>query len=189
MVGPDSVLAALWLIWLLSWLLAAGWTGTTRTRQSGLERLQHSVLIWAGAILLFARPAALGPLLLPLYPHLLGVAWSAVVLVLLGLGWTWWARMHLGRLWSATVTLKEGHALVRSGPYRVTRHPIYTGLLVAFAATAALEDSGASAIGLLLFLIGLLLKVRQEEDLLSSILGSQYAAYRAEVPALIPRLW
>jgi protein-S-isoprenylcysteine O-methyltransferase Ste14 len=47
-----------------------------------------------------------------------------------------WARVHIGRNWSGVVTIKEGHELVDTGPYALVRHPIYTGLLVAFIGSA-----------------------------------------------------
>ncbi|MGH9139854.1 MAG: methyltransferase family protein [Vicinamibacterales bacterium] len=186
---PHNILAALWLIWLLSWVAAAGWSARTQTRQPGADQLQHSVFIWAGAIMLFAHPTLLGPLLQPVYPYRSAIGWSAVALALLGLGWTWWARLRLGALWSAAVTLKQGHTLVRTGPYAITRHPIYTGLFLALVATAAMQDSGAAVLGLLLFLVGLVVKIRQEEQLLTRAFGTRYRDYQARVPALIPGLW
>ena len=60
---------------------------------------------------------------------------------LAGLSFMVWARIHLGRNWSATVTLKENHELIRSGPYSITRHPIYTGdLLLLFGLELALQS-------------------------------------------------
>jgi hypothetical protein len=56
-------------------------------------------------------------------------------LTALGLSFTSWARVHLGRNWSGTVTLKDDHALIRTGPYRRVRHPIYSGALLALAGT------------------------------------------------------
>ena len=58
-------------------------------------------------------------------------AWICVVLVAIGLAFSWWARLHLGRLWSGTVTAKAEHRVIDTGPYRLVRHPIYTGLLLA----------------------------------------------------------
>ena len=189
MRSPQNILAVLWLTWLLSWAAAAGWSARTQTRQSGADQLQHSAFIWAGAVMLFAHPAVLGPLLRPLYPYRIAIGWSAVVVALLGFGWTWWARLRLGAFWSAAVTLKQGHTLVRTGPYAVTRHPIYTGLFLALAATAAMQDSGAAVLGLLLCLVGLVVKIRQEERLLTNAFGTQYRDYQSRVSALIPGLW
>ena len=189
MVTPVIVLAALWLVWALSWVLAARWSGATVVRQSRRDRLLHSVFMWAGSVLLFFRPAAVGPLGARIFPVSTSLPWLAAALALLGLGWTWWARIHLGQLWSSAVTLKADHTLVRSGPYRITRHPIYTGLLIAFVATALVRDDVGGVLGLVLVIIGLSLKVRQEEQFLSEHFGAAYRQYRAHVSALLPGIW
>ena len=111
------------------------------------------------------------------------------MLATLGFAFTWWARIHLGRFWSAAVTLKADHTLIRSGPYAITRHPIYTGLLLAVLATALARGSLSGLLGFGLILLGLVLKLRQEEQFLNTQFGSAYDAYKKDVPALIPRLW
>ena len=189
MVTPVTALGGLWVAWLLSWLLASRWTNVTRIRQSGLDELKHGVVVWVGAALLFGRPGVAGPLLHPFYQRGPAMAWTGVGITLCGFLWAWWARLHLGRQWSASVTLKEGHSLIRSGPYRLTRHPIYSGLLLAALGSAVVQDTWAAVIGFVLVTLGLWVKSRQEERLMASAFGVEYAAYRAEVPALVPRPW
>jgi protein-S-isoprenylcysteine O-methyltransferase Ste14 len=138
-----------------------------------------------GAILLF-RPTA-GMLGSPLFSSLPWIGWIAFLLAALGFALTWWARINLGRFWSGAVTLKAEHALIRSGPYALTRHPIYTGLLLALLATALDRNSLAGLLGLGLILLGLVLKLRQEEQFLKGKFGTAYDAYKKDVPALIPR--
>jgi len=189
MLAPLSVTAGLWDLWLVSWLLAAGWSAKTVVRQSPRGRLAHITLLLAGTFLLFRRPTRVGWLKGPLLAMPLWVAWVAVALVLAGLAFAWWARLHLGRNWSGNVTLKAEHALVRSGPYRLTRNPIYTGLLLSVLATAIIRNDLAAVIGFALVLTALQIKIRQEERLLAGHFGPAYASYRAEVPSLVPRLW
>jgi protein-S-isoprenylcysteine O-methyltransferase Ste14 len=154
-------LSLLWLVWLLSWLLASAWTTKTVTVQSTRSRLAQSLPIWIGAILLFGPPGRM--LAIPLLRPTAWIRGIALPLAALGFMFTWWARIHLGRFWSAAVTLKAEHALIRSGPYALTRHPIYTGLLVALLATALARDSVAGLLGFGLILLLLVLKLRQEE--------------------------
>jgi protein-S-isoprenylcysteine O-methyltransferase Ste14 len=97
--------------------------------------------------------------------------------------------MHLGRLWSGSVTLKEEHVIVRTGPYGLTRHPIYTGLLLALIGTVLVRGTLGAVLGFFLIAIGIWVKVRQEEQLLISHFGDAYRAYRTAVPALVPRPW
>lgn len=183
---PESAVAILWLAWVASWGLASWWTAKTVVRQSRTSRLAHGVLIWIGGMFLFMRPRA-GPLWVPLFPASAGTAWAGVALCAIGFAFTWWARVHLGRNWSGTVTLKADHALIRSGPYGLTRHPIYTGLLLALVGSALTRDSLAGLIGLGFLFAGVRVKIGQEERLLRGHFGAAYEAYRAEVPALVPR--
>jgi len=180
------VLSSLWMAWLASWLLASVWSATTITQQSAGARISQSVPIWIGAFLLLGRPRGLGG---PVFPQTSFIGWLAVAVATLGFALTWWARIHLGKFWSAAVTLKAGHTLVRSGPYAMTRHPIYTGVLLAIAGSALARDSLAALVGVAMITAGLVLKLRQEEDFLSARFGAAYDAYKAHVPALIPRPW
>jgi protein-S-isoprenylcysteine O-methyltransferase Ste14 len=115
--------------------------------------------------------------------------WLAVFVAGLGFGLTWWARIHLGRFWSAAVTIKSEHTLICTGPYAFTRHPIYTGILVALLATALERNSMGGLVGFALILLGLALKLRHEERFLNAEFGTAYSQYQKDVPALIPRMW
>jgi protein-S-isoprenylcysteine O-methyltransferase Ste14 len=188
MTTPESSINILWITWLLSWALASRWTARTVSAQSGMSRLRHGVFWWAGAMLLFTRPKRLGSLMGPLFPSSVWTAWTGVLLCAAGLAFAWWARISIGRFWSSAVTLKADHALIRHGPYGLTRHPIYSGLLLALIGTALARDSIAGLVGLAFLLAGIWIKLRQEERLLLEHFGPAYETYRAEVPALIPRI-
>lgn len=186
MISPIRYVSALWLAWLFGWLLASGWTARTVSRQSPASELAHSVFIWIGAILLFFQLQIGGFLQLRFLPDFMWIVWGGLVLVAAGLGFASWARLFLGRLWSGHVTLKEGHAIVRTGPYGLTRHPIYTGLLLAVIGTVLVRGTLVSLLGSILLAVGLALKIRQEERLLIEHFGDEYRAYQAEVPAVVP---
>ncbi len=189
MISPRLAVSILWILWLLSWMLAARWTNATRVRQSGGDQLRYGVWIWIGAILLLARLRFLGPLSARLLPAGAPLEWAAFGVACAGVAWAWWARVYLGRMWSSEVTLKAEHALVRSGPYAFTRHPIYTGLLLSLAATAVMRGSGTALVGLVFLIAGFAIKLRQEERLLIGHFGPGYEAYRTKVRALIPGIW
>ena len=106
----------------------------------------------------------------------------------LGLGFATWARAILGRNWSGIVTVKEAHELVRRGPYAIVRHPIYTGILLAFAGTAVSigELRGVFAVGLAA--AALWRKLTIEEAWMHKEFGAQYTDYQRRVRALIPFL-
>lgn len=185
---PHSIGAILWVIWFLGWMAAAGFSARTVARQGVAARMRHTLPIWLGAILLFGNGLGWPGLERTLFASPPLPAWLGVALIATGLAFTVWARVVLGRFWSATVTLKADHALVRRGPYAITRHPIYTGLLLALLGTVLLQNSVAGLVGCALIALGFVLKSRQEEAWLRAHFGATYDVYRAEVPALIPRM-
>jgi len=183
---PAVIFIAAWLTWGLSWVAAAFRTAKTeRTVATGQVWL-YRLLVIAGAILLFHRTSqALGAE--RLWSVGLDGGYALAGLAIAGFLFTWWARLHLGRLWSATITRKEGHRVVDTGPYGLVRHPIYTGLLLATLVTAIAEATIPALAGFGLISLGLWLKARLEEAFLAEELGAQaYGDYRRRVPMLVP---
>ncbi|MHB8421103.1 MAG: methyltransferase family protein [Myxococcales bacterium] len=150
------------------------------------SRILQVILSAVGAILLFDRPWPLERThwRLILDPTLR--AWLSVCLTALGIAVAIEARVALGRNWSGRVTVKEGHELIERGPYRLVRHPIYSGLLLALTGTALLQAQPADLGGVATFGIAFALKIRLEERFLSAEFGEAYASYRKRVKALIP---
>ncbi len=180
------LIPALWILWLGYWVVAARVSGKTRRRESLASRLTHYGPLILGGLLL-GVPGILGP---ELERQFHGPAqiwlWIASALVAIGLGFSAWARVCLGSNWSAEVTVKQKHELVRSGPYALVRHPIYTGVLLALIGTAVSVDKWRAFIGLILVAAGFLRKIVIEERFMLAEFGEAYERYRAEVPALIP---
>jgi protein-S-isoprenylcysteine O-methyltransferase Ste14 len=113
---------------------------------------------------------------------------AAPALALLGLAVAIWARRTIGANWSGVVTLKQGHELVQTGPYRLVRNPIYTGLLMMFAGTVLLVGEARGALALPIALAALWVKIRQEERFMLRQFPEAYPAYRRRVPTLVPFL-
>jgi protein-S-isoprenylcysteine O-methyltransferase Ste14 len=173
----------LWAAWFIYWRVSARNTKPTERVESRASRLSYSVPLIAGVVLMNGpiAPTALRVLPAGLMPYTLGL-----VLCVLGLGFTVWARLHLGTNWSDAVSHKQGHELVCSGPYGWVRHPIYTGLLLAFASIAIARGDLKSFVGCTMMMLALLHKLRIEESWMAETFGDAYAEYRARVPALIP---
>lgn len=96
----------------------------------------------------------------------------------------------LGREWSVTARLVEGHRLATSGPYAYVRHPIYTGMLGMLLATGiAVSDWKVIIAALVVFFIGTIIRVRSEEKLLSGAFGPEFDVYSQRVRAIIPGLY
>lgn len=96
----------------------------------------------------------------------------------------------LGKEWSLTARLVEGHKLATSGPYSFVRHPIYTGMLGMLVATGlAISQWLALLAALVIFFIGTIIRVRSEERLLREAFGDQFENYARRVPAIVPGLY
>ena len=111
------------------------------------------------------------------------------LIVLAGISFTWWGRLHLGKFWSNTITHKEDHRVVDTGPYGIVRHPIYTGLIAGMLATGIAVGTVTAILGAILISLGMWQKGRMEEVFLSKELGEDaYGAYCRRVPMIIPFL-
>jgi protein-S-isoprenylcysteine O-methyltransferase Ste14 len=115
------------------------------------------------------------------------VAFIGLVLTAVGLGLAVWARLHLGENWSASVTIKEGHDLIRSGPYAYLRHPIYSGILLALLGTVVALGEWRGLIGFCVILISLIIKAKREEAWLAREFGGSWQEHRRHAGFLLPR--
>jgi protein-S-isoprenylcysteine O-methyltransferase Ste14 len=188
MMQPVVAISALWLGWAASWLIAAFWSDRPAVRANFTSEIAYRLVLLAGGVLFFVPAHGYrGPLRLW---HVTWMeAWIAVGLTALGFAFTWWARIHLGRLWSGSITKKADHRVVESGPYGWVRHPIYTGLLLATFATMAAKGTVLGIAGAALITIGVWMKARLEERFLRQELGAAaYDDYSRRVPMLIPFL-
>jgi protein-S-isoprenylcysteine O-methyltransferase Ste14 len=96
----------------------------------------------------------------------------------------------LGKEWSLTARVVQGHELATTGPYRVVRHPIYTAMLGMLIATGlAVSHWFALFVGLVVFLTGTSIRIFREDRLLREIFGADFDTYSRRVPAIIPGIW
>lgn len=101
---------------------------------------------------------------------------------------TVWGRLALGAMWSAVPTVKQEHKLRTRGPYAITRHPIYTGLLSMMLGSLLLAGGGRCIALFAIYLVVLEFKIRIEERLMLAEFPDDYPRYRRHVPQLIPGL-
>ncbi len=179
---------ALWIAWLLSWTMARFWSSRTDKRDGLWAELLFRVPFYLSLVLLFAFPPGS-----PYYAESLlwqagdALGWIMAAVTAAGILITWWARIHLGPLWSDWVVKKVGHHVVDTGPYRFVRHPIYSGLILAAVATAILEGTSFAVIGAVLLTLVFYAKARREERFLRAELGEDaYNAYSRRTPMLVP---
>ena len=198
---PALAAYMLWASFLTSWCLAMLWTGRATSRGGRGARIGYFLGFALGFVLLFATSAQRAQ----------GI-WRGGAGLWLGAGWTtawwhdppvigwaliaaegaaflfaWWARLHLGKLWSGMMTLREGHRVIDTGPYRLVRHPIYAGLIGASWAMALVVATPAAIGGAIVLAVVMTIKAGGEERLLRRELGAAgYDAYAARTPMLVP---
>jgi len=185
-LGGANLIGALWATWAVYWFIAALGVKQTRRLESPLSRALHIVPLFIAAWLLWHPEMPHHFLEGRFLPDAPATYWTGVALVAFGLLFAIWARNVLGRNWSGLVTVKQDHELIRSGPYRYVRHPIYTGLLIAFAGSAIARGEWRGILALAIVFVALWRKLRLEEQWMIETFGDAYVRYRAEVRALIP---
>ncbi len=176
----------LWLSWAVYWWALSRNVKVATRREPLPSRLLHIVPLVLAVLLLWLPSVPLPVLGTRFLPRAPWPFWTGAALTIAGMLFSVWARQHIGRNWSGIVTIKEGHELVTSGPYALVRHPIYTGLLLAFvgSAIAGAEWRGVLAVAIAFW--ALWRKLRIEEQWMQEQFGEAYQAYRRRVSALIP---
>ena len=114
--------------------------------------------------------------------------WLGVLLTATGIAVAFWARWHLGTNWSGVITLKEGHELIRTGPYSSIRHPIYTGILLALLGTAITFGEVRALLAVAIAWLSFYVKARREESFLSQEFGPGFAEHKQHTGMFLPRL-
>lgn len=181
------LIESVWVAWALYWLLAAIGTKRTERAEPFASRLIYMLALVAGGLLLAWHRSLWGRVLdLRLWPRSAIPYCIGLAVLVAGLAFSVWARVHLGRNWSGNVTVKEGHELIRSGPYAHVRHPIYTGILTGVLGTAICSGTLRAVLGLVIIAAALIVKLRSEERFMRETFPGQYETYCEEVPALLP---
>ena len=181
-----------WALWGVSWSVAAIWSRRTVGRPAGVGGSAYYVPTFLGVALLFApvmggRSRLAGGLLGHRFWRLAPAAeWTLCVVTLASFAFAWWARVYLGSLWSSSITRKEGHHVVDTGPYGLVRHPIYTGIIAAGFILAMELGTPAAFAGAAIMTFGWWMKARVEERFLGGELGPAYNDYRRRTPMLVP---
>lgn len=177
---------AMWVAWAAYWSVAAWNVKATERKESLGSRLLYSLPLLAAAWLLLAQRLPVTIFNDRLVTPSPWTFWLGTLCVGGGLLFAAWARAHIGRNWSGTITVKEQHELIMSGPYGLVRHPIYAGLLFALAGTVLVRDELRGVLSVPLAWLSFRLKYRVEERWMTERFGAQYRAYKQRVPALIP---
>jgi protein-S-isoprenylcysteine O-methyltransferase Ste14 len=186
-IALRLLIPALWAAWIVYWIVAARNAKPMHWREPIGAHILHGLPLLCCAVLLVGPRWLPSPLTARIVPSGLGPPLLGASMVAAGLGFAIWARRHLGRNWSGRVEVKKDHALVRTGPYRLVRHPIYSGLLFALAGTALAIGEWRGVPALACAVLGFLGRIRAEEAQMQRLFP-EYEQYRSRSAALIPFL-
>jgi protein-S-isoprenylcysteine O-methyltransferase Ste14 len=184
-LSPVLLIGVAWILWALSWIVAALWSRQTLARPGYAREFPNRLVTLLGGLLIFASMGSAHSYFPFRWQPSELFGWAMFACVLGGVAFAWWARLHLGSLWSGTITRKADHRIIDTGPYAIVRHPIYTGILFSLYATALERGRAEPVVGAVLMTIGLWMKARLEESFLDL---PGYDEYRARVPMLVPFL-
>jgi len=184
---PLQIVGWIWGVFALYWFLAAFRQNRVQKREPAAERFVHILFMIGGFALLFSSDPRFGRLnqrFLPLSP-LLDLA--GILLAAAGVAFAIWARGNLGKYWSAQVTIRQEHRLIRTGPYRFIRHPIYTGMLLALLGTVFAIGEYRAILGFAIIILGFIKKARKEESFLQIQFGADFVEHKRHTGFFLPR--
>jgi protein-S-isoprenylcysteine O-methyltransferase Ste14 len=178
-----------WAVLIVVWIIGAFTAKRAARRESLVSRLgllamvvaEYYVLLWVVRYFGIANRRFL--------PDLDPYRALGLAVTVAGVGFAIWARLTLGRNWSGTVTVKQDHELIRTGPYALVRHPIYTGITLAAVGTTIFDGRIGSLILVIAALSVVIHKMRIEEQFMTEQFGSDYTSYRQNTKALVPFVW
>ena len=186
---PDNTfrwsIEAAWISFVVYWLVMAFSVKRVEKKESRSSRAAYTAIV-AVAVLLFKYDLDWTPLLWRFVPDTRAWILAGVLLTYAGVALAIWARTILGGNWSSSVTVKQDHTLIRSGPYATVRHPIYSGILLAGLGTAMVIGEMHCLLGVAIGLVGFRAKSRVEEGFMIGQFGKEYEDYRQHTRALIP---
>jgi len=182
----ESFFPLVWIAFLLYWQAKALNTKTTKRLEPVASRILRFIAILTVILLLSTIRIPLAWLYLQLWPVGAWPFWIGAAVTVAGLLFAVWARAHLGRNWSRSVTIKQDHELITTGPYAVVRHPIYTGILAGFLGTAIALSQVRGLVAFVLVFVTFWAKLRLEEAWMRAQFGETYATYAHKTAALVP---
>jgi protein-S-isoprenylcysteine O-methyltransferase Ste14 len=182
----KSFFPVVWIAFLIYWQVKAVHTKKTQRLEPAVSRILRALSVLVAIVILSTTWIPLPWLYRPLWRAGVCPFWLGAALTVGGLLFAVWAREHLGRNWSSSVTIKQDHELITTGPYSVVRHPIYTGILGGFLGLAIAISEVRGFVVFILIFVGFWAKFSMEEKWMRSQFGETYAAYVRRTAALVP---
>jgi len=182
----DYLYFVLWGGFCVYWWAMGLKVKPAERQESYGSRKLRLLMMTLGTVLLCWGGIPLPLLNLRLYPQGEWSFWTGAIVTAAGIGYAIWARRYLGSNWSRAVTVKEDHELITGGPYRLVRHPIYTGILLGLLGSALAVAAVRGYLAVLIIGVTLWAKLRMEEQWMRQHFGEAYAEYYRHTAALVP---
>jgi len=176
-----------WIVFVVYWIIGAMKTRATRDKEPFTSRFAVLLIEMLGYLLVFSGSTGISILGTRFIPRTMASAVLGVVFTWSGIGLAVWARYHLAEYWSARITIKEDHQLIRTGPYSHLRHPIYSGLILATIGSVLVIDEWRCVLGVSLVTVGYCFKASREETMLARQFGEAFREHQKHAGFLIPR--
>ena len=184
---PLHVIQASWIAFAIYWIAATGSLSKMCRKETAGEPLRNAFMVFGAALMIAEIPyrGVLNRRFLPFehWPYWLGAG-----LTVAGILFAFWARYHIGRYWSSSIALRSGHKIIRTGPYRTTRHPIYTGILLALLEGALAIGKYRAILGFAIMAAGFTVKAKKEEALLAGEFGPDFSEHQRQTGFFLPKL-
>jgi len=181
----DHIIRVLWMLIMTVWLALAS---ESNEPVEGKRDRRSDVAVWIVSIgwVVLLWPRFNGPQLIP---RIMPIRMVGAALTIIGLAFALWARFYLGSNWSAYISLVLNHKLIRTGPYAIVRHPIYSGFMIAIIGSGLNFGHLRSFIAAAMVILPWVYKSGLEETFMRDHFGRDYDLYCHDVRRLIPKIW
>ena len=181
-----QIIAGIWIVFMAFLFIPAIWASTPVERVS-IQYVKGSIILAIIVVAIVVLLSSYGSktLMFRIIPDSQLAGITGILLTFIGFGFSTWARLHLGKNWSSMVEVKVGHRLVRTGPYRMVRNPMYTGFIISFVGAAVAFGQVLGFVVLGIMIISIWGKIKAEETILLEKFGEEYRQYKKDVRAAI----
>ncbi len=179
----------MWFATFAYWLISSFSVKKSVKKQSGWERILYILCVILAYSMLFGNYFNFSSLEKPILPQNHSWKVTGMIFCAIGLIFAILARIWLGKNWSGRITIKENHELIQSGPYAITRNPIYSGFLLAFIGCSMSLGLFKGYLGIFFLVICILIKISKEEAFMLEVFGEKYSVYKKKVKRLIPIIY
>jgi protein-S-isoprenylcysteine O-methyltransferase Ste14 len=187
-IQPMDLVGGVWTVFAAYWVAQGLRAKRAEKREGAGERLAHVLMMGAAFYLVAIEDPRLGKLNERFIVQREWATDLGLALAFAGVAFAIWARRHIGKYWSARVSIVSQHKLIRTGPYALIRHPIYTGMLVALVGTALVVGEYRALVGVAIAFLGFARKAKKEEALLARQFGEEFEEHRRRTGFFLPKL-